>query len=249
MTLRPDTQSYTYQMLMKQRFINALTKEINQWARTQVSAFSVLKPEEILVKVSSYFLGRVSIGKILFVGEGNLSFALAVSNMQQISAKDITAATYEDERNISDITRRNAARLLEKGATVLHGVDATNLEKFFRYRHFDTIVFQFPNVGSRIPFEGRNPNFILIRDFLRSARKCLNPHGKVMITAVDSPHYQGAFHFEEAAGIAGFNKPDVYSFDPAKLPAYIHTNTNDENSALDGHNKFSTWVFSLQDSL
>jgi len=70
--------------------------------------------------------------------------------------------------------------------------------------------------------------------------------GQVLITAVDSPYYHGAFQFDEAAVAAGFSKPDTYSFDPSKLPGYTHTNTNNTDSAIDGHDKFRTWVFSLK---
>lgn len=201
----------------------------------------------ILLKLSSYFVSRMKTGDILFVGEGNLSFALNIAEMPNVNAGKITATTYEDEREISEFTRQNAHALHAIGARVDHGVDAANLEKFFRYRQFDTIVFQFPNVGSRLPVEGRNPNFILVRDFLKSAAKILRRDGNVLITAVDSPYYHGAFHLDEVAASAGFKNPVSYPFDPSKLSGYSHTNTNDASSALDGHKKFCTWVFTLQD--
>ena len=94
--------------------------------------------------------------------------------------------------------------------------------------------------------EGRNPNFILVRDFLKSAAKHLKQNGQVLITSVDSSYYQGAFQFDEAAAAAGFSKPDTYSFDPLKLPGYTHTNTNNTDSAIGEHDRFCTWVFSLK---
>jgi hypothetical protein len=42
----------------------------------------------------------------------------------------------------------------------------------------------------------------------------LHQGGKVLISAVDSPHYRGAFQFEEAAYIAGLAPPEFYPFDP-----------------------------------
>lgn len=90
------------------------------------------------------------------------------------------------------------------GTTVLHGVDATKLSSSFGSWLFDNIVFQFPHTGSREVLEGRNPNFILVRDFLKSAGMQLARGGQVLVAAVDSPHYQGAFQFEEAAKIGKF---------------------------------------------
>lgn len=108
---------------------------------------------------------------------------------------------------------------------------------------FDSIVFQFPHVGSREPVEEHNPNFILVRDFLRSAAAQLAPGGQVLISAVDSPHYEGAFQFDDAAEIAGFLPPEVYPFDPSAFPGYTHTMTHEEGDALDNHDAFGTWIF------
>jgi hypothetical protein len=69
-----------------------------------------------------------------------------------------------------------------------------------------------------------------------------------MITAVDSPHYEGAFQFEEAAQFAGFSAPESYPFDPSLFSGYAHTNTNDDDSALNEHAKFVTWVFRTKDA-
>jgi len=114
------------------------------------------------------------------------------------------------------------------------------------YRNIDTIIFQFPNAGSREAEERHNPNFILVRDFLKSAAKCLRPHGKVLISAVDNPYYRGAFQFDDAAETTNFELPRVYPFDPSKFPGYSHINTNDEESAIEKYDQFSTWVFTLQ---
>lgn len=113
----------------------------------------------------------------------------------------------------------------------------------FPYTLFDTIVFQFPHTGSRGSVQGHHPNFILVRDFLKSAALQLRIVGKVLIAAVDSPHYQGAFQCDEAAKIAGFSPPESYPFDPDAFPGYEHTMTHQRGSALDEHQRFLTWVF------
>jgi 25S rRNA (uracil2634-N3)-methyltransferase len=248
MVLPPlNIQDPEYQEILRQRAIHSLNMEMKDWMRETGRSVTTIRTGDILLKLSSYFIARMKTGDILFVGEGNLSFALHIAKMPAVNAAKVTATTYEDEKDISDYTRQNAKVLRIAGAWVEHGVDAANLEKTFPYRQFDTIVFQFPNVGSRLPVEGRNPNFILVRDFLKSAAKRLRREGAVLITAVDSPYYQGALQVDEAAASAGFRKPVAYPFDPLKLPGYSHTNTNDESSAIDGHDKFCTWVFTLQD--
>lgn len=155
----------------------------------------------------------------------------------------MTATTYEKVRDLNDETTSNAHELKRLRAIVLHGIDATKPEKTLRQHEYDTIIFQFPNVGSRDAKYGRNPNHVLIRNFLRSAREYLASSGKVIITAVDSPHYEGAFNFEEAAAFADYKVSATYTFDPSIFPGYSHINTNNEESALDGHGRFITWVF------
>ncbi|MDD9901012.1 MAG: class I SAM-dependent methyltransferase [Alphaproteobacteria bacterium] len=247
MVLPPDTQSPAYHDILRQRAIHAMNVEMKKWILGNNRETAVIRTGDILCKLSSYFISRMKSGDLLFVGEGNLSFALGISKIPHINPSRITATTYEDEKEISEYTKKNAYGLWKSGATVVHGVDAGNIQKHFPYREFDTIVFQFPNTGSRLAVEGRNPNFILLRNFLKSAAKCLKRGGNVLVTAVDSPYYQGAFQFGEAAASAGFRKPETYPFDPGKLSGYIHTNTNDESSAIDGYDTFCTWVFTLKD--
>lgn len=192
------------------------------------------------------FISAVAKGKTLFVGEGNLSFALSIAKKLQVSSQNMIATVFESKRVISDITRDNAEELERLGINVIFSVDATKLSGIFGIRRFDNIIFQFPNVGSREPIRGRNPNFVLIRDFLKSSAGQLNHNGKVIISAVDNPHYNGAFGFDEAAEYAGFATPEVYPFDPNDFSGYVHTMTLEDESAIEDHNKFSTWVFDLE---
>ena len=188
------------------------------------------------------------IGNVLLAGEGNLSFAKSLLGLPETQITHMTATTYEKLRTLSDDAIRNTHKLKQCGVRVLHDIDAVKLDQSFSRKEFDTIIFQFPNVGSREAKYGRNPNYVLIRKFLRSAKNCLKPSGKVMITAVDSPHYEGAFQFEEAAKFAGFEAPEIYPFDPSLFSGYVHTNTNDDDSALEDHIKFVTWVFKVKDA-
>lgn len=186
------------------------------------------------------------IGNVLLVGEGNLSFSKSLLASDSSRITGMIATTYEAEGSLPDEGKINANFLRRSGAVVMHDIDAMHLEKEFGSHKFDTIIFQFPNVGSREPIHGRNPNYILLRKFLRSAALNLQPTGKVIISTVDSPHYEGAFQFEDAAEFAGFRSPASYPFDPSDFPGYSHVNTNDDGSAIEEHKKFITRVFRLQ---
>ena len=152
-----------------------------------------------------------------------------------------------DIGDLSDEAQQNTHILKCKGVSVLHNVDATKLEQTLKPQKFDTIIFQFPNVGSRDPKHGHNPNHVMIRKFLRSAREYLEPNGQIMISAVDNPHYEGLFKFDDAAKFASYETPESCPFDPSMFSGYSHVNTNDEDSALEKHNKFATWVFKAKE--
>ncbi len=187
-----------------------------------------------------------ALGDVLLVGEGNLSFAKTLLKMPAAHITHMIATTFESEKNLPDGATKNVQIIKCNGAQIMHNVDATHLEKHFRSKKFDTIIFQFPNVGSRDSKYGHNPNHVMIRKFLRSAANYLSPSGRVMISAVDSPHYEGAFQFDEAAKFADFETPETYPFDPSIFCGYSHINTNDDDSALDDHKRFATWVFRLK---
>ncbi|MDE3016600.1 MAG: DUF2431 domain-containing protein [Pseudomonadota bacterium] len=189
------------------------------------------------------FVCTIDHGRTLLLGECNLSFAISLAETKRIIPGYLTATTFETERSLSSAGQQNAKLLRSLGVSVIYGVDATDLAANFGAMRFDNIVFQFPHVGSRDPVEGHNPNFILVRDFLISAASQLTRNGQVLISAVDSPHYQGAFQFDDAAKIAGFLSPSAYPFDPSAFPGYEHTMTHQDGNALDNHDEFSTWVF------
>lgn len=157
------------------------------------------------------------------------------------------ATTYETERSLPDKAKINSSFLRQHGAVVMHNIDAAHLEKEFSSQKFNTIIFQFPNVGSREPIHGRSPNYILLRKFLRSAVEILAPNGKILISTVNSPYYEGAFQLEDANEFAGLKTPESYPFDPSNFPGYSHVNTNDDESAIEDHRKFITRVFRLKD--
>ncbi len=194
-------------------------------------------------KKNSFNFGQeVKSDGALFVGEGNLSFSLSVAKQASVEASNIVATTLETSNLLSKETLKNATSLRQLGARVLHGVDATRLSDRLAKRSYGLIVFQFPNVGSRSPIYGRNPNHILLRRFLRNATPYLGRSGTVAITIVNTPFYLGAFNLPELARIAGFKEPEIYPFRPKDFPKYRHTNTHGPDSAISRYHTFSTWV-------
>ncbi|WP_421951123.1 Rossmann-like fold-containing protein [Pelagibacterium sp.] len=146
---------------------------------------------------------------------------------------------------VSLAAHQNAVNATRIGAKILHGVDATRLDKYFNTTQFSAIVFNFPNVASRIPVYGHNPNHNLMRRFLRSAAQQLARNGRVIITVVDAPFYSGAFGLAAAAKFAGYKEPDVYEFKLSHFSGYAHANTLGGQSALTRYRNVSSWVFQL----
>lgn len=135
--------------------------------------------------------------------------------------------------------RQTSRRHLLRG-----GVDATNLSRWFGEGLFDLIVFQFPNVGNREPIYDRNPNHVLVRRFLRSATKHLTASGRIAVTVVNSPHYDGAFDMNGATELNGCKIPIAHPFYFADYPGYSHIKTKDDgSSALEEKDEFVTYVF------
>lgn len=183
-----------------------------------------------------------NLANTLLIGEGNLSFAKSLLFLP-CGITHMTATTFEKQTELSNETNDNAVLLNCHGARVYHDVDATRLEASLGQSEYKSIIFQFPNVGSRDPKYGQNPNHIMIRKFLENAYTHLSPDSQIFITTVDSPYYDGVFRFEDAAQFAGYTIAGRYSFDPSVFRGYSHINTCDDESAIDDYKRFVTRVF------
>lgn len=95
--------------------------------------------------------------RILLIGEGNFSFALALlqhppAPLDHLPPANITATALDSEKvchaKYPD-AEQNVRALREKGCQVLFGVDATRLEKTsaLKGKVFDRIVWNFPHAG------------------------------------------------------------------------------------------------------
>jgi 25S rRNA (uracil2634-N3)-methyltransferase len=185
----------------------------------------------------------LNMGRTLLVGERNFSFAKSLLQRSLTTVTDLTATTFEKENEITDEVLQNIEYLQDQSNQIKFAVDAKKLDQIFSKGRFDTIIFQFPNVGSREPIKGHNPNHILLVNFLKSALDILSPTGHVLLTTVNSPYYDGVFQYEDAALKAGYSIQGTYPFYFSWFPNYIHTNTLNEDSAADEYDKFITRIF------
>lgn len=63
------------------------------------------------------------------------------------------------------------------------------------------------------------------------------------MSIVDSPYYQGSFQIEEAGTEAKYKRYTVYKFNPLLFANYVHTMTNEDESAISKSDDLITIVF------
>jgi len=119
--------------------------------------------------------------RILLIGEGNFSFARALTfnvpaSLEQLPPRNITATSYDAENDC--YVKYPDAKIIvqglrEKGVEVLFDVDATKLKNMpaLKGRKWDRIVWNFPHAGKGITDQDRNilTNQMLILGFLCSS--------------------------------------------------------------------------------
>jgi hypothetical protein len=199
----------------------------------------------LLKSITKYdFVNRVNTGLSLLVGEGNLSFTFSLIKQLRIF-QNLVTSTYESYKDLSDVGQNNAMLLKQAGVKVVHEVDATRIHEILPKQFFDTIIFQFPHSGSRVPIKELNPNYVLVHDFIISSSHILKKKGSILITIVDNAFYNNMFRFEDLSKKLAMQKPVKYKFDPRDYPEYTHTMTHQDESAIDEYGKFATWEFRL----
>lgn len=126
---------------------------------------------DIQLKGRAFDFVALTRGKpILLVGEGDLSFALALARDHKSCTRNIVATTFEPLGQLGEAALKNASELTRRGANVSHGVDACRLDGTLPCETFEAIVFQFPNTGTRRSVHGRTDNHVLVRRFLSAAK-------------------------------------------------------------------------------
>lgn len=119
--------------------------------------------------------------KILVVGDGDLSFSVALAGILGEDAQ-IIASTYDSHESLvekygGDTVKTNISRLEELKATVLHGVDGTklHLNKSLMKMNYSRVIFNYPHTGAGIKDRDRNirAQQEMVRGFLESSGKLL----------------------------------------------------------------------------
>ncbi len=214
---------------------------------TRLEIYSLYQELLFLIKgIKEYnFVERVSIGKTLLVGEGNLSFTYALIKQCQNFPYSLIGSIYETVSELSDAAEYNAKLLENIGVKIIYGLDGTKLHEFFDANAFDTIIFQFPHSGSREPIDGINPNYLLAHDFIKSALQILEKNGVILITIVDNDFYNNMFKLDEISEKLGIMKPTKNQFNLKSYPGYKHSMTNADESALGKYDEFATYEFCI----
>jgi len=153
--------------------------------------------------------------RVLLLGEGNFSYALAAVKGGFLDASRTMATSCEPPRDDSYLKT-----LRSVGMHCLTDVDATRLAMDDL---FDVIVFNFPHNGE--PSIERSQD--LIRNLFRSARAVLQRGGHVAISLKQTWPYS-EWNVEECAAASGFCLQKAYGFPVAQLQrhGYEHALTD-----------------------
>lgn len=122
---------------------------------------------------------------ILIIGDGDFSFANALSNMNITSS--ITATTKDSQNHLYKSftnAKRNVELIIENGNHVLYNIDATNITILQLY---DVIIWNFPHIVGK---QNIKYNRLLLRSFLNSAghnrNHLLKANGSILISLCEN---------------------------------------------------------------
>jgi hypothetical protein len=122
--------------------------------------------------------------RVLLVGDGDLSFAAALSGLK--ICKSLTATTWDSKERLAKSFPRaeENIRLIEEGGDkVQYEVDATRLKDSVKEGDiFDTIAWNFPHIAGK---QNIKRNRELVQNFLVSAFSILKGDGIVKISLCD----------------------------------------------------------------
>ncbi|KQJ90673.1 hypothetical protein BRADI_4g33190v3 [Brachypodium distachyon] len=163
---------------------------------------------------------------ILVVGDGDFSFSLSLATAFG-SGDNLVATsldTYADLGIKYGNALSNVSELERMGATVMHGVDVTQMDppRDLLLRLFDRIVFNLPHAG----FNGREDNKVmislhqeLVRGFFRWARGRIWPDGEIHVTH-KTKHPYWIWDIEKLASDSSLALIDKVPFDKKDYPGY-----------------------------
>ena len=179
--------------------------------------------------------------RVLTVGDGNLSFSLALCNVlrtlfpRTTSAPLITrlvATTFDDHHSLCLKYPESVhilEKLREKGAEVQSRINAIALPDTLGT--FSAIVFNHPHLG----VEDAGCHRILLAHFFHSSKERLRPNGQVFVSLVEGQCER--WNLVEEAARAGFALVQVLPLDLSKFPEYEIKRTHSGRSFVNEHSK------------
>ena len=176
--------------------------------------------------------------RTLLLGEGDLSFAVALSLVWRTAAS-LTATTFDDEATAR--TRyvkfeENAQTVRDLGGAVAFGVDAARCATNSTVRRalYDRIIFNFPHAGAGIKDQQRNiaTNQALLRGTFSSAPSLLAPGGQLHVTLKRGEPYD-SWSIVTIAKLCGLRVQHCTPFAPEAYPGYAHRRTLGDEHAGD----------------
>ncbi len=188
--------------------------------------------------------------KRLIVGDGDCSFSAALIQKHLKKRPGLAAAvTVSDlaekeslKDTYPDTFEKYTKKLQKKGATLLFGVDATELDKNNALgKHYSRIHFNFPHDGRDFRMQSL-PN--ILRKFFNSASK-LQKEGDQVLMALPKIEGQGnkndfykgyVYDIYSAAAECGYRMLKKRSFGPERYPGYSHVITGrNDNASVAGN--------------
>ncbi|XP_003992390.1 ferredoxin-fold anticodon-binding domain-containing protein 1 [Felis catus] len=180
--------------------------------------------------------------RLLLVGEGNFSFAAALSETLDDSTS-VTATCLQRPADLAGdpVAQENLQRLRERGTEVRFGVDCTQLADAFELHHreFDRIYFNFPHCGRKA---GVAKNRELLAKFFQSCKDVLAPEGEVYValcrgqggTPADKPtrEWHNSWQVVAMAALGGFILSDVHPFSCEAVPGYKCTGYRSQDKSF-----------------
>ncbi|XP_053526455.1 ferredoxin-fold anticodon-binding domain-containing protein 1 isoform X1 [Artibeus jamaicensis] len=180
--------------------------------------------------------------RLLLVGEGNFSFAAALSEtLDPSSSLTATCLQLPAEVARDPVAGENLRRLRERGTKIRFGVDCTQLADAFEMhdREFDQICFNFPHCGRKA---GVAKNRELLAKFFQSCADVLAEEGEVHValcrgqggTPADNPtrEWHNSWQVVAMAALGGFILSDVHSFSCEAVPGYKCTGYRSQNKSF-----------------
>ncbi|XP_004626167.1 ferredoxin-fold anticodon-binding domain-containing protein 1 [Octodon degus] len=180
--------------------------------------------------------------RLLLVGEGNFSFAAALSETTD-PRSSITATCLQHPADLArdPVARENLQRLRKRGAEVRFGVDCTQLANAFEphNRKFDRIYFNFPHCGRKA---GVAKNRELLAKFFQSCADVLAEEGEVHValcrgqggTPADKPQreWHNSWQVVAMAAQGGLILSDVLPFSCEAVPGYKCTGYRSQDKSF-----------------